>query len=217
MAKRHTVPSLTLERREQVGTTAAHRLRRAGKVPGVIYGHGAPAPVAIDAKLLADFLLSGDKAHIVEARVGNARDSVLLRRIEADPLTRRPLNVDFQRVTRDEEILASVSITTAGTARGVRESGAVLDVVTHVLEIKGPAHAIPDTLTIDVSQLALHDHVTAAQVQLPKGFVLVTPPDTIVVSVEISRAAVSIGVEEGVEAEAEAVPAPAAPPPAPTE
>jgi large subunit ribosomal protein L25 len=204
MAKRHSVPSLTLERREEAGTTAAHRLRRAGKVPGVVYGHGAPTPVAIEARHLAEFLLSGHKAHIVEARIAGARDSVLVRRVDSDPLTRRPLNVDFQRVTRDEEIFASVSVTPVGTARGVRESGAVLDVVTHQLEIKGPAHALPDTLTIDVSGLALHDHVTAAQVPLPKGFTTVTPPDTIVISVEISRAAVSVGVEEELAPEAPA-------------
>ncbi|HTJ25320.1 MAG TPA: 50S ribosomal protein L25 [Candidatus Limnocylindria bacterium] len=213
MAKRHSVPSLTLERREEAGTTAAHRLRRAGKVPGVVYGHGDPTPVAIEAKHLAEFLHSGDKAHIVEARIAGTKDSVLVRRIEADPLTRRPLNVDFQRVTRDEEIFASVAVTTVGTARGVRDAGAVLDVVTHQLDIKGPAHGIPDALTIDVSELALHDHVTAAQVALPKGFALVTAPDTIVVSVEISRAAVSVGVEEELAPE---VPA-AAPAAAPTE
>jgi large subunit ribosomal protein L25 len=216
MAKRHTVPSLTLERRDEAGTTAAHRLRRAGKVPGVVYGHGSPTAVAIDAKLLAEFLHSGNKAHIVEASIGGQKDSILVRRIEADPLTRKPLNVDFQRVTRDEEITATVSVAIVGTARGVREAGAgaVLDVVTHQLEIKGPAHAIPDSLPIDVGALGLHDHVTAGQVRLPKGFTLLTPPETVVVSVEISRAAVSEGLEEEVPTEA---PPPPTTPATPTE
>jgi large subunit ribosomal protein L25 len=196
MAKRHSVPSLTLEPRVDAGTTVAHRLRHDGKVPGVVYGHGAPTPIAIDARQLADFLHSGERARIVEARIAGAKDSVLLRRLDTDPITRRPLNVDFQRVTRDEEIVAGIAVTTVGTARGVREAGGVLDVVTHALDIRGPAHAIPDALTIDVSELDLHEHVTAAQVALPKGFALVTAPDTVVVSIETSRAAVASGVEE---------------------
>lgn len=197
MAKPHVLTSLILEPRTRTGTTAAHALRRAGKVPGVVYGHGPSTPIAIDAKQLADLILSGNRAHIVEASIGTKKDSVLLRRIEPEPITHKPLAVDFQRVTRNEPIVAVVTVVTQGTALGVREAGgAVMDIVTHQLEIKGPAHAIPDSLVVDVSGLALHDHVTAAQVPLPKGFALLTPPDTVVISVEISRAAVSTGPEE---------------------
>lgn len=196
MAKPHTVSTLTLELRNRTGTTAAHALRRAGKIPGVVYGHGTPTPVAIDAKQLADLLLSGNRAHIIEATVGADKASVLLRRIEPDPIYHKPLAVDFQRVTRNEPIVAIVNVITTGTARGVRESGAVMDIVAHQLEIKGPAHAIPDSLVVDVTALGLHEHVTAAQVSLPSGFSLISQPDTLVVSVEISRAAVSTGPEE---------------------
>jgi large subunit ribosomal protein L25 len=196
MAKPHTLTKLILEPRTRTGTTAAHALRRAGKIPGVVYGHGTPVPIAIDAKQLADLVLSGNRSHIVEATVGTEKDSVLLRRVEPDPIYHKPLAVDFQRVTRNEPIVAVVTVVTTGAARGVRESGAVMDIVTHQLEIKGPAHAIPDSLVVDVTDLGLHDHVTAAQVALPKGFNLISPPETMVVSVEISRAAVSTGPEE---------------------
>lgn len=199
MAKSHVLTRLILEPRTRTGTTAAHALRRVGKIPGVVYGHGGPMPIAIEAKQLADLVLSGNRSHIVEATVGTKKDSVLLRRIEADPIYHKPLSVDFQRVTRNEPIVAAVTVVTSGKARGVRESGgggAVMDIVTHQLEIKGPAHAIPDTLVVDVSELGMHDHVAAGQVPLPAGFTLITPPDTLVVTVEVSRAAVSLGPEE---------------------
>ena len=209
MSKQHTISKLILEPRTHVGTTSAHALRRAGKIPGVVYGHGQPTPISVDAKVLADLIHSGQKSRIVDATIGDASDSVLLRRVEADPITRKPLSVDFQRVTRDEAISSSVTVVTAGTPRGVRDEGGVMDVITHALEIKGPAQSIPDNLTIDVSELGVHEHVTAGQVALPKGFTLITPAETVVVSVEVTRAEVSEGVTEAV-VEAAPVDAPTA-------
>ena len=193
---KHKLTTLTFEPRDAVGTTKAHALRRAGKIPGVVYGHGESTPITLDAKQLADLILGGHKSHIVEATIGKKRDSVLLRRIDSDPITRKPLSVDFQRVKSGESITATVPVVTAGNPVGVRDQGGVMDVVTHTLDIKGPAQSIPDNLTVDVNELTVHSHVTASQVPLPKGFTLITPPDTVVVSVEITRAAVGEGIEE---------------------
>jgi large subunit ribosomal protein L25 len=188
MSKPHTLTNLVLEPRTGIGTTASHALRRAGKIPGVVYGHGQSTPIAIDVKQLTDLILSGHRSHIVEASIGGKKDSVLLRRIEAHPLTRKPLSVDFQRVTKDEAITASVNVVTVGNPIGVREQEGVMDVVTRALEIKGPAQSIPDSITVDVNELAVHQHVSAGEIALPAGFALITPPDTIVVSVSITRA-----------------------------
>ncbi len=198
MAKKHTLTSLTLDARDGAGTTKSQALRKTGKVPGVVYGHGAPTAVAVDAKQLAELLLSGNRSHIVEATVAGKADSVLIRKIEAHPLSRKPLSVDFQRVTKDEAVTATVTVTTTGVARGVRDEGAVMDIVTHSLDIKGPAQSIPDHLEVDVSDMGAHTHVTAGQVPLPAGFALLTAPDTVVISVEITRAAVSDGPAEGI-------------------
>ncbi len=80
-----------------------------------------------------------------------------------------------------------------------------MDVISHSLEIKGPAQYIPDNLTIDVTDLDVHQHVLAGQVALPKDFTLITPPETVVVSVEITRALAS--EEAPAEAAAETPPA----------
>src|SRR5216683_2793205 len=191
MAKPHTVTLLTLEPREDVGTTAAHRIRRQGRIPGVVYGHGRSTPISIEAKQLSDLILSGEKSKIVEASIDGVKDSVLLRRVEAHPISCKALSVDFQRVAQGEAITASVNIVTAGAPIGVSESGGVMDVITHSLDIKGPAQSIPDSLIIDVSGLDVHQHITAAQVPLPEGFILLTPPETVVISVEITRALAS--------------------------
>ena len=210
MAKSKKVASLALEPRSDVGTTSSKALRAAGKIPGVVYGHGSATPVTIDSKALAELIASGNRSHIVEASIGKEKDSVLLRRIETDPITRKALSVDFQRVAADEAIYATVTVTTKGNPRGVREQGGVLDVVMHQLEIKGPASKIPDHIEIDVTDLGVHEHLNANQITLPAGFTLVTPPEQLVIAVEVHRAAVAEGAPEVVEElPTEAPPAPA--------
>jgi large subunit ribosomal protein L25 len=113
----------------------------------------------------------------------------LLREVQRDPISHRPIAADFQRVSSTEAINASVHIITVGVAPGVKEGGGVMDVVTHSLEVKGPAGKLPEHFEIDVSALNVNDHITAGDVKLPAGFTLITPAETVVVAVEGSRTA----------------------------
>jgi large subunit ribosomal protein L25 len=65
--------------------------------------------------------------------------------------------------------------------------GAVMDIVAHEIEVEGPANQIPEHLEVDVTLLGIHDHVTAADIPLPPGFTLLSPPDTLVVTIEPPR------------------------------
>ena len=114
---------------------------------------------------------------------------------------------DPDEMLADLALSTGVPVATTGTPVGVTEQGGVLDVVTHALDVRGPSTRIPDHLTIDVAQLGVHQHVTAAEVALPDGFTLVTPPDTIVVSVSITRATAGAGTDN---AEAQPTEAPTA-------
>jgi large subunit ribosomal protein L25 len=207
MAKARSISTITLEPRSEAGTTASQRVRRLGMIPGVVYGHGTSTPISVDARQLSNLIHSGGKSQIVEATIGGVKDSVLLRRVEADPISRKPLSVDFQRVKQGEAITASVNVVTIGTPIGVTDGDGVLDVITHVLDIRGPAQSIPNHLTVDVANLSVHQHITAAQITLPDGFTLLTPPETVVASVEITRAA---AVETPVETAVAAVETPPA-------
>lgn len=179
--------SLALHPRTRAGTTAARGERHAGRVPAVVYGHGSdPLSVSVEVKAL-DELMHAGRNQLIEAHVDGRTDTVLLREVQRDPVSRRVIHVDFQRVSRSEKIHSTLRIVTVGVARGVKDMGGVLDVILHQLEIVGPADQVPDHLEVDVSDLGLHDHVTAGQVPLPDGFALVTPPGTLVVSIEPSR------------------------------
>jgi large subunit ribosomal protein L25 len=189
MAKLERVTTLTIHSRAKSGTTGAKAARREGKVPGVLYGHGSPIAIAVEARDLADLLATGGQSHIVDATIDGQHDSVLLRDVQRHPISHRPIAADFQRVSQTEEVYATVPVTVLGVSPGVKDDGGVLDVVTHALEIKGPAGKLPEELSVDVSALGIGSHIAASQVALPAGFTLITGGETIVVSVELSRAA----------------------------
>jgi large subunit ribosomal protein L25 len=197
MSKLARVTQVTIKSRAAIGTTGARGVRRAGDVPGVLYGHGTPLAIAIASKDLHDLLATGGLSHIIDATVDGKHDSVLLRGVQRDPITRLPIAADFQRISTTESVNATVAVVTTGVAPGVKNGGGVLDVVTHALEIKGPAGRLPEQLEIDVSGLDVGQHITAGQVTLPAGFALVTLPETTVVSIEITRAAAGGEAEEG--------------------
>ena len=183
--------NLPVEQRGKLGTTGSHALRAAGKLPAVLYGHGAVAEhIAVDAHAFEELVhRAGRNAIITLTDGGGKRQTALVREIQRHPVSRRVVHADLQRVSADETIDARLAIVTVGVAEGVRTAGAVMDVITHELEVAGPADKIPEHLEIDVTPLGVHDHVTAGEVPLPDGFRLLTPPETLVVTIEPSRTA----------------------------
>jgi large subunit ribosomal protein L25 len=180
--------NLSVEKREKPGTTGSNALRRQGKIPAVVYGHGSkPEAIAIDAHAFGELLHHGARQKIVTLKGQGTNETAVVRSLQYHPVNHRILHADFQRVSANESIVATLAVVTAGIAPGVKDSGGVMDVVTHQLEVQGPASQIPEHLEVDVTKLALHEHITAADVQLPNGFTMVTPADTIVVAVEASR------------------------------
>jgi len=182
---------LSIESRANLGTTGAHALRAAGKVPAVLYGHGdAPEHIAVDGHAFGELLTHGGRNAIITLiDGGRKRQTALVREIQLHPVSRRVIHADLQRVSADETINTRLPIVTVGVADGVRNFGAVMDVITHELEVEGPASRIPENLEVDVTALGVHEHMTAADVTLPEGFKLLTSPETIVVSIEPSRTA----------------------------
>ena len=183
--------NLAVEQRTKLGTTGSQALRAAGKLPAVLYGHGVvPEHLALDAHAFDELIhRAGRNAIITLTEGGSKRQTVLVREIARHPVSRRVVHADLQRVSADETIDARLAIVTVGVAEGVRNAGAVMDVITHELEVAGPASRIPEHLEVDVTMLGIHEHVTAGEIPLPDGFSLITPPETVVVAIEASRTA----------------------------
>jgi large subunit ribosomal protein L25 len=210
MAKLQRVTSVTIHTRTDAGTTGAKAVRREGKIPGALYGHGGTQAISVDYKTLSDLISTGGASHVVDATIDGKKESVLLREVQRNPITHRPISADFQRVSQTEAIVASIGITTTGTAPGVKDSGGVMDLVTHAIDVKGPAGKLPETFEIDISKLNVYDHISAGDVNLPAGFTLITPADTVIVAIEAPRTAAEEAALTTVAPAAE--PAPAAAP-----
>lgn len=182
---------LAVEPRAKLGTTGAHALRAAGKVPAVLYGHGiVPEHLAVNAHDFEEVIHRAGRNAIITLTDGlQKRQTAVVREIQLHPVSRRIVHADLQRVSADETIDARLAVVTVGVAEGVRNTGAVMDVITHELEVAGPASRIPEHLEVDVTNLGIHDHVTAGEIALPAGFRLLTAPETVVVSVAPSRTA----------------------------
>ncbi|MBC5816566.1 MAG: 50S ribosomal protein L25 [Candidatus Eremiobacteraeota bacterium] len=181
--------TLKIETRDGAGTTNSNRLRHEGKVPGILYGHGAdPQPVAFEAKAFEDLVHHGAMSSLITLTLGGKKaDTALIRQVQRDPLTRKVVHADLQRVSANEEVRTKLQVVTVGVALGVREAGGVLDVVNHELEIEGPANKIPDHLEVDVTELGIHEHINASAVKLPEGFKMISASDMTVVAVEPSK------------------------------
>jgi len=181
---------LDIEARPEMGSTSARRLRAAGKIPGVLYGHGdAPEHVAFDARAFDDVIHHGGRNGIITLVIGKKTETAMVRDIQRHQVSHKVVHADLQRVSANENVHTSIPVVTVGVARGVKEFGGVMDVVAHELEIEGPANKLPESLEVDVTELGIHQHISAGEVKLPAGFKLLTPADQLVVTVDASKTA----------------------------
>ena len=183
--------NLQVASRTVTGKGAARSLRREGKVPGVIYGHGREAEsVTVDTATLKKMLVGISAATtIVDVTVdGRAPVKALIREIQRDSL--RPadiIHLDLYEVRSDEEITLQVPVRLIGIPDGVRNFGGVLDHVLRELEIEVLPADIPEHVDLDVTALAIGHSLFVRDLQVPKAKVL-NDPDTPICTVVAPRA-----------------------------
>ena len=196
------ITKLDAEKREARGTRAARRLRREGKLPGIIYGHGStPEPVAVDARDLGNAL--DDGVHVLELAVSGSDRQVLIKHVQFDPIEPTPIHVDFTLVDLSERVQVSVPLEFKGTPVGTHEGGALEHNLVDV-EIECRVTDIPEVLRVDVAPLELGDFLHVHELELPPDVTAVTPGNTIVCSVRAKTAAAKVEetTEEGDESKA---------------
>lgn len=198
--------TIEVQPREATGTNSNRRLRRSGQIPAVVYGGAVKdsVPIRVDRKRLVELLRSsagGENAVFLLklAPTGQERHA-MIRDMQLDPITREILHLDFQRVLMTEKVRVQVPIELTGTAYGVKTEGGVLDFSHREVHVECLPGDIPKTITLDVSELHLGDHLTAADLRLPAGVTLLDEPDRVLVSVMHSKTEAAAAVP-GVEAE----------------
>jgi large subunit ribosomal protein L25 len=176
--------------RTETGKGAARSLRRQGKVPGVIYGHGrSPEAVAVETSALTRMLSSISAATtIVDVAIdGRTPVKALIREIQRDSL--RPaeiLHLDFYEIRADEAVTVQVPVHLVGIPDGVRNFGGVLDHSLRELEVEVLPADIPESIDLDVTALAIGHSLFVRDIKLPAGVIL-NDPDTPVCTVVAPR------------------------------
>lgn len=161
-------PTLATENRTKLGTRYNRRLRAAGRLPAVVYGHGhEPMHISVNTKEFHETL--NHHAHIVELSVDGSPQSCLIKDVQYDYLDRDPVHADFAIVNLDEEIEIELEIVLKGTPVGLNEDGAALSQPMNTLVVKTKANNIPENLEQDVSGLNVGDQIHVGELTLPEG------------------------------------------------
>jgi large subunit ribosomal protein L25 len=222
MASQPTKLNLTL--RDTGSSRATRRLRREGRVPGILYGgDGEPVPFQVDERDLRHALAA--RGAVLELTLDGDTTPAVLKDSQRHPVRGETMHVDFLRVRLDQAIHATVALDLVGAedAPGVREGG-VLEQITRELNIEALPGDIPETITHDVSKMQINDTATLASVTPPRGVTLLDDlEETVIASLvpptvdvdaeeealeqETERVGEGAGEREGAEADAGDVPA----------
>jgi large subunit ribosomal protein L25 len=188
--------ALKAEVRNEVGTKYAARLRRAGKLPAIVYGHGAePVAVSLDLHNFAELLRRGHR--LFDVKTGKTSETLLVKDLQYDHLGKDIIHVDMVRVDLTETVRVTVPIELKGTAKGAHEGGIVDEHLDH-LEIECKAGEIPEVIPVSIKELGVGDAIHARDIELPEGMKLATSPETLVLTCHLVAAAKSTEeLEEG--------------------
>ncbi|MGL4667625.1 MAG: 50S ribosomal protein L25/general stress protein Ctc [Saezia sp.] len=159
------------ERKEQ-GTSASRRLRRAGNVPGIIYGNGPALAITLDHNSLWHSMRQeGAATSIIELEVDGKTSNVITRDVQYHPYKPFITHMDFQRVNMKKVIVMRVPVTliNAEESPAVKVDGYMINQIVHELEIECLPKDLPDHITIDLANLAANGSITLSQITLPKG------------------------------------------------
>jgi large subunit ribosomal protein L25 len=190
--------------REPDGSRAARRLRRAGNVPGVVYGGGEePLSFAVDSRTLR--LALQHAGAVMELQVdGGSGTPVVVKELVRHPVSGETMHLDLLRVRLDQAIQATVvlELTGAENSPGVKEGG-VLELVTRELTIEALPNDIPDGLQHDVSEMVIGDTLTLGAISAPPTVKLIDDPETVIAILSAPR--LQVEEEPGIEAETQVV------------
>ena len=164
---------ISAAKREAQGTGASRRLRRQGRVPGIVYG-GAEGPVNIELDHKDLFLnLRNEKFHasILTLDLAGAKQQVLLRAVNMHPFKMQVQHVDFQRVSKDRKIHMAVPLhfVNAETSPGVKTQGGIVSHVLNELDITCFPDDLPEYIEVDLGNLSVGDSIHLNDLALPKG------------------------------------------------
>ncbi len=201
---------LVAEFREDQGKGASRRLRRAGKVPAILYGgHIDPRALSLDHEKIV-LMLDNERFYstILSLRVGDQSQAAVLKDVQRHPYKNAVLHVDFQRVDENEKIRISIPLHFKGeaVAPGVKTQGGIVSHMRTEVEVACLPKDLPEYIEVDLSGLSINESIHLSQLKVPEGVQLLEllKEDAAVVAIHSPR---TEEPEPAAQAAAEAAPA----------
>lgn len=191
------------------GSRSSRRLRRDGRVPAVVYGHGLEGrPVAVDRRdLYAVLHTEAGLNALINLQVEGEEYLTVARELQRHPVRGDIIHLDFIRISLDENIEAEVPVEFTGIPVGVREAKGIVETVHASVVVSCLPTAIPSHITIDISELRINDSARVSDLPEIPGVAYVTDPSQLLVMCVIPAAAMveatAAAAAEGEEAVAE--------------
>lgn len=169
---------LNVESREQRGKNQVKHLRREGRIPAVLYGHGGDSVcLSLPADELAALLRS--RVHVVDLQ-GPVKEKALIQELQWDSFGNEVLHVDLTRVRAGEKVIVTVPVTLRGVAPGTKVGGVVQQAL-HEVEIEAPVTDVPEELVVNINSLELDETLALKDLELPEGVTVQLSEDATVV------------------------------------
>jgi len=205
--------SLKGERRERLGKAQMHKLRREGKVPGIVYGRHVEAPIPIELDEREVFHLThGSHAAslesiVIDLEIKDGRKKIkrpaLIKEVQTDPIHGIVLHIDFNEISLTEKIHTRVPVVHTGECKG-EKAGGILEQVIREIEVLCLPTDMPESITVDVSELGEHQAIKVGDLDVGDRVEVLTDRSQPVFTVVVPRAvAAEVGEEEAAEALAE--------------
>ncbi|MEA2521380.1 MAG: large subunit ribosomal protein [Actinomycetota bacterium] len=175
---------LVAERRDDAGKGVARKLRAAGRVPGVLYGHGEdPISLSVNSReLLHLFHHGGGSNALIGLEIDGASHLAIPREVQRDHIRGSFIHIDFLAVSRDEKIKVTVEVVETGEAEGVKAGGVVEHHLREV-EVECLPQDVPERIEVDITAMELGDMLHVRDLTAPKGTTILTDPETSVISI----------------------------------
>jgi large subunit ribosomal protein L25 len=184
--------TLVAEARDPKGSRAAVKLRKTGKLPAVVYGHKqAPVHVAIPYDAL-DRAIRVQHARVLDLAIGGKPEKVLIRELQWDHLGTFMVHADFERVDENERVKVTIPVKLKNSPKAM--GGGVLDQPLHSLHIECLAIAIPDDITLDITNLTLGHPIHVSDLKLPEGVKVLEAKEMVVVQLKLPGAEPAVTV-----------------------
>ena len=175
---------LKTDTQRELGTRPSRRLRREGRVPGVVYGLGGDSvPVAVDARELRSALTTDAGLNaLLTLEVDGDRQLCLVKDLQHHPVRNEVIHLDFIRVDADVAVEVDVRMVLVGEAPEVTNEGGVVEQAAFSIRVLSKPEAIPNELSIDISEMTMGDTLRAGEIELPDGVQLAGEPEELVAS-----------------------------------